>query len=38
MRFMARDETVKASLEVGEEGQKVIPFRRKEPVYSLEWI
>lgn len=34
----ARDEMVKASLMVGDGEEKLIPFRRKEPVYSLEWI
>jgi dihydroorotase len=40
IRVLAKDETVQASLLVGdpEGGNKVVPFRRKEPIYSLEWI
>lgn len=40
IRVLARDETVQASLSVGDpaEGNRVVPFRRKEPIYSLEWI
>lgn len=38
IRLLAREETVRESLVVGDGEDSVIPFRRKEPIYSLEWI
>lgn len=38
IRIKARDENVVSVLDVGSGKDKVVPFRRKEPIYSLEWI
>lgn len=40
IRVRAREEKVIASLTVGDSdgNNRVVPFRRKEPIYSLEWI
>ena len=38
IRLKARDEKVVGALNVGSEKDMVVPFRRKEPIYSLEWI
>ena len=38
IRISAGEERVMAALEVSANGEKIVPFRRQEPVYSLEWI
>ena len=38
IRITARQERVMEVLSFGKEQQKIVPFRRKEPVYSLEWM
>jgi len=38
IRITNQEERVMEVLEFGRGGQKVVPFGRTEPVYSLEWI
>ena len=38
LRLRSRDEKVIGALDVGSGIDKVVPFRTKEPIYSLEWI
>jgi dihydroorotase len=38
IRITPGRETIMEVLNFGREKQKIVPFRRKEPVYTLEWI
>jgi dihydroorotase len=38
IRITAGREAIVEVLNFGRDQQKIVPFRRKEPVYTLEWI
>jgi hypothetical protein len=38
IRITAGQDRVMEALKFGKDEEKIVPFRRKEPVYTLEWI